>query len=182
MATAYFDIETKYLFDEVGGKRNLDKLGLAVACVIVDDKEAQFYEEEDTDELFEVLSSADLIVGHNVISFDYPVLDSYAQFKVSGKYSQKTFDTLRELYKVTGVRIGLQDLAHRNLGQSKTGEARMMPHLWRDGEHEIVKQYCANDVVLVRDLYLHGKKNGRIFYTFKRRGVPLGIREVVVKW
>ncbi len=183
MVTAYFDIETKYLFDEVGGQQNLTRLGLSVACVILEGSdEPYFYEEEDTDGLFTALSEADLIIGHNIIGFDYPVLDVYADFNVPRKFRKKTFDTLYELYKVTGRRIGLQDLGHRNLGRGKTGEAAMMPHLWRDGQYELVKNYCANDVRLVRDIYLHGKNTGRMSYTDKRRGVLLGIREVPVKW
>jgi DEAD/DEAH box helicase domain-containing protein len=183
MVTAYFDIETKYLFDEVGGYENMTKLGLSVACLILDDSDdPAFYEEKDIEDLFDALSQADLIVGHNIIGFDYPVLDAYASFNVPGRYKKKTFDTLHELYKVTGRRIGLQDLGHRNLGRGKTGEAVMMPHLWRDGQHDLVKEYCANDVRLVRDIFLHGKNTGHITYTDKRRGVLLGIREVPVKW
>lgn len=182
MPTAYFDIETKYLFHEVGGRRHLDRLGLAVAGLIVDEGACRFYTEENVDELFKALKEADVIVGHNVLRFDYPVLDRYAPFHVHSEFKDKTFDTLHELYKVTGKHIGLADLGHLNLGRGKTGEAVMMPHLWRRGEHELVKQYCANDVELVRDIYHHGKKHGTFTYTHKSRGVPIGVREVRVKW
>lgn len=182
VSTAFFDIETKYLFHEVGGHQHMHKLGLAVAGLIIDGGPCAFYTEDNVSELFEALRSVDRIVGHNVLRFDYPVLDPYADFHVPGAFQAKTLDTLHELYEVTGHYIALDDLAHRTLGRGKTGEARMMPLLWREGKCDEVKKYCANDVELVRDIYHHARRTGRVVYTEKRRGVLLGIREVAVTW
>lgn len=182
MSTAFFDLETKYLFHEVGGRGKLEELGLAVAGLIVNEDSIHFYEEENVDELFEALHRADLIVGHNLLSFDYPVLNPYASFDIYKEYSGKTLDTLQEIEKITGIRVSLDDLAQHNLGRGKSGDPTRMPILWREGDFETVKQYCANDVELVRDLYLYAKQHGRLAYTHKEYGMVIGIKEVEVGW
>lgn len=182
MSTAYFDIETKYLFQEVGGREKPEKLGLAVAGLVVDEDAIRFYEEENVEDLFEALSRADLIVGHNLLSFDYQVLNPYASFDVLRKYSDKTLDTLREIEAKSGIRVSLDDLARHNLGRGKSGDPARMPLLWREGNFETVKRYCANDVELIRDLHLYAKQHGKLAYTHKEYGMIVGIKEVEVNW
>lgn len=76
MKTVFFDLETQYTFQELGmDKQNRDptKLKLAVAGTLYN-KEHMFFEEGQTQELFDILNQADLIVGHNLLRFDYLVL------------------------------------------------------------------------------------------------------------
>ena len=71
----YFDLETQKSADEVGGWGNIHKMKLAVG---VDwdsiDQDYFVYEEKDAKTLVEKLRTADLVIGFNVIGFDYTVL------------------------------------------------------------------------------------------------------------
>lgn len=178
---AFLDIETKYLFDEVE-KGRVDLLGLAVAGLAVNDSSITFYEEENVEDLFKALHGADLIVGHNLLSFDYRVLNPYASFDLPQLYCHKTLDTLREIENLTGRRVSLDDLARHNLGRSKSADPRRMPIWWREGRFDEVKSYCANDVEIVRDIYLHGRRHGRLTYTHKEGGILVGLKDVEVGW
>ena len=80
MNTVFFDVETQRSFDEVGGRRNIRKLGLAVAVTYSSaGSEFRHYKEADVDALVAELMEADLVVGFNVLSFDYEVLRAYTK-------------------------------------------------------------------------------------------------------
>lgn len=181
MATGFFDLETKYLFSEVGGRYPEDtqtcKLGLAVAGLIVDDEPIKFYEESEVEHLINNLKKLDTLVGHNVISFDYLVLKPYTQSGLT-ELNAKTIDTMRILYKKTNRLLGLSHLAEMNFGVKKTEDPLKIPGMWRAGEKEKVKSYLANDVEMVKRLYLHGK-NRPIRYLHKELNE---IREIQVEW
>ncbi len=184
MTTGYFDIETQYLFNEVGGRGNLDKLRLSVACLIVDDESPEFYEEPQAVELLERLEEFDLIVGHNLIRFDYPVLNAYVDYNVARRLSPKTMDTLAWIYANTNYRVSLNNLARNNIGEAKSGYGGDMPRLWREGKKDEVKMYCAHDVELTKGIYLAGKQNGYIMFS---RRLPDGSYEnepvkLLVNW
>ncbi len=174
MPTGYFDIETQYLFDEVGGRENLDKLRLSVACLIIDEEPPVFFEEGDVHGLLDELSGLDLIVGHNLLRFDYPVLAPYVDYDVTRRLAPKTTDTLLDIYNKTGIRVSLNNLARNNIGFFKSGAAKDMPALWRAGHKDLVKKYCANDVELTKGIYLFGRQNGYVHFTKKSYGDPTG--------
>lgn len=165
MTTGFFDIETQYLFGEVGGFKNTDKLRLSVACLIVDDEPPMFYEEENATELLDDLSGMDVIVGHNVLRFDYVVLNPYVDYDVVKRLAPKTQDTLQMIYRDTKIRVSLNNLAKNNVGSVKSGSGADMPKLWREGKKDVVKEYCAHDVELTKAVYLFGKENGYVNFT-----------------
>ena len=70
--TVCVDVETKYLADEVGGWGNIHKMELAVAVTYsaADDVFRHFTAERVAD-LVATLQAADLVVGFNVLRFDY---------------------------------------------------------------------------------------------------------------
>ena len=69
--TVFFDLETKYLADEVGGWGNIHKMELAVAVTYsTADADFHSYTEEQAAELVDELRRADLVVGFNVRRFD----------------------------------------------------------------------------------------------------------------
>ena len=165
MSTGYFDIETQYLFDEVGGFENVDKLRLAVACLIIDDDLPLFYEENEVPEMLATLAGLDTIVGHNLLRFDYLVLNPYVDFDIVRRLAPSTVDTLHLFYRDTNIRVSLNNLARNNVGGVKSGSAVDMPRFWREGRRDEVKSYCAHDVELTKAVYLFGKQNGYVNFT-----------------
>ncbi len=73
-----FDLETQYTADEVGGWRNIRDMRLAVA-VTYDASMGVYrdYAEQEVDHLIAALRGADLVIGYNVLRFDYEVLRAY---------------------------------------------------------------------------------------------------------
>ena len=68
----YFDLETKYSAEEVGGWENIEDMGMSVG-VIWDSVDQQFsvYLDHQTNELVEHCKSSDQIVGFNHVGSDF---------------------------------------------------------------------------------------------------------------
>ncbi len=185
MNIIFFDLETQYLFQELGMKdhqsRDPAKLKLAVAGLLAN-KQPFFFEENQVKELLKALNQADLIVGHNLFGFDYLVLQSYFQQDIIKTLQNKTFDIMRELDKATGCWISLDDLCKRNTGWTKNIDTMKIPKLWRDGQHQEVKDYLLNDLKMTEAIFNHAKKVKSLKYEHKEYGKSLGEKEVRVKW
>src|SRR3989344_6316687 len=195
MKIGFFDLETKYLFEEMDPsypamsswdkKKRADtlisKIGLATACIITDGSKPETFtfDEGNEKELMEALNGYDRIVGHNVLKFDYPVLSSHFNGDILAHYAPKTLDTFEELKKATPDQwVGLDDLAQLNLGRKKTEDSKKIPSMWRAGKKPEVRAYCENDVQLLKDVYYYGKEHGKLKYTKKDYGRGIGIEEV----
>lgn len=129
MNWVYFDVETERSAEEVGGWRNIEQLGLAVAvsCAMRDDatrdestnddlKDADLmggnkvepvfktFRREEVDDLLKELQSADCVVGFNTRGFDFRVLQPFANFDLR---ALPNFDLMLDLKAIAGFRPGL---------------------------------------------------------------------------
>ena len=88
----YFDIETKYLADEVGGWDKSAEMGISVATSY-DSGTGQYYsfEESNISELIDQILNTGLVVGFNQLRFDYRVLFAYSD---ADFWSVPSFDML----------------------------------------------------------------------------------------
>lgn len=165
----YLDLETQFLADEVGGWGNIPDMKIAIVC-IYSSREDKFYSfaEKQVPELIEKLKEATLIVGFNIINFDYRVIQPYTDFNLS---ALKTYDILTEVYKKLGYRVSLQNFAEATLGSSKSADGVQSVEWYRAGEIQKVIDYCQQDVKVTRDLYLKLKKNGFLSYRDIKSGV-----------
>ncbi len=170
MKIAFFDIETKWLIGDIKGKKRIDsredclpELGLAVAGISINQGKVEFFMEDAVDDMIKRLLDVDMIVGHNVLDFDYHVIRPYIGDKIK-ELIPKTFDTLKELCKITGDKtgLGLDSLSRANFNVCKTHDSLSIPKMWRDGNHKEVKRYLENDVDMTRKLFYHGCKKGSI--------------------
>lgn len=154
------DLETKYSFDEVGGRGNTHKLGVTVA-VVYDYASATFkiYEEHELGQLENLLLDASLVIGFNHRKFDVPVLQPYMSTTLS---QLPMFDLLESLQETLGYRIGLDNVAQATLGCGKTGHGLDAIEYYRTGRMEELKAYCQEDVRITRDVYEFGLKHGYI--------------------
>ena len=183
----YLDIETQYLMTDFPGgwknDENYKKIKIAVLGTLCNDKYRTFGE-KDIDKLDEELQSADLVVGHNIMKFDYTVLKHYVPKEYIEPLRKKSFDTMLEFSKFTGNSswVSLDDLATRNFGMAKTHDSATIPKMWRDGHHDEVKSYLLNDLKMTEAVYLHGKKGGKFKFEYKNYGESFGEREVFIKW
>ena len=172
-----FDLETQRSFDEVGGRQNLQQLGISVA-VLYDSRndETVAFREPELDRLVEYLQTAPLVVGFNVLKFDYPVLQPYTDFRLN---SLPTVDLLHHIHQRLGWRVSLDNLGRTTLKAPKSASGLQAIAWFREGEWQKLIKYCEDDVLLTRDLYLFGKQHGYVkFWDGKQRFE----RKLAVNW
>jgi len=178
----YFDLETQKSAEEVGGWGNIHKMGMTVG-VVWDSLDQEFftYEVKDVHQLVEKLRTADLVIGFNILRFDYTVLQPYIEsdFDLLGEIN--TFDMLDDIHKRLHFRLSLKHLAQHTLSEDKADGAESGLYaleLYKNGEIGKLIRYCQKDVEITRDLFLFGEKHGHVKYQ-SRSGKPL---ELPVNW
>lgn len=159
-AVLVFDLETQKSFEEAGGRNATRQLGMSVGVVysFQDDQFHVFYE-GNVDKLVMLLLEADLVVGFNLLAFDYEVLRGYRNFSKE----PKTLDIMVDLQRKLSFRPKLDSVVQATLGISKTADGLQALRWYREGRLDLIAQYCQDDVRLTRDLYLYGKRHGRVF-------------------
>ncbi|MBI4382702.1 MAG: ribonuclease H-like domain-containing protein [Nitrospinae bacterium] len=167
--TLFFDLETQKSAGEVGGWSNSHLMKLAVG-VVWDSREKEYFTflEDQADQLAQKLRSADLVVGFNVIGFDYSVLQPYASFDL---HEINTFDMLIDVHKKLGFRVSLNHLAQHTLKAEKSADGLLSLQWYKEGKIDKIVEYCKKDVEITRDLFLFGEKNGFVNYESRDRGV-----------
>ena len=172
----YFDLETQKSADDVGGWGNIHKMKLAVGVVWDSiDQDYFVYEEKDAKTLVEKLRTADLVIGFNVIGFDYTVLQPYSDFDLQ---EINTFDMLVDVKKLLNVRLSLNHLAQHTLNAKKSADGLISLQWYKEGKIDKIIHYCKQDVEITRDLYLYGEEHGHVNYQ-SRSGNPL---QLEVNW
>lgn len=160
------DVETQRSAEEVGGWHNAHLMRLAVA-VVYDSLEKRFecFTEKEIHDLLRRLRACDLVVGYNLIRFDYAVLRGYGAEDLS---TLPTLDLLADLHAKLGFRISLGHLAEQTLGAVKTADGLASLRWWREGLVEKVMDYCRQDVDITRRLFEHGVTQRHVI--FETRG------------
>ena len=158
----YFDLETQKSADDVGGWGNIHKMKLAVGVVWDSiDQDYFVYEEKDAKTLVEKLRTADLVIGFNVIGFDYTVLQPYSDFDLQ---EINTFDMLVDVKKLLNFRLSLNHLAQHTLNAKKSADGLISLQWYKEGKIDKIIHYCKQDVEITRDLYLYGEEHGYVNY------------------
>jgi len=159
------DLETRRSAQEVGGWGNASRMG--ISCVVVYDSKGDCFEEylgDDIPRLTDHLKSLDLVVGFNVSRFDYSVLKGNSSFDF---HSLPTLDMLTEIHTRLGYRLSLDHLGENTLGIRKSADGLMALAWWKEGKIREIVDYCRQDVIVTRDLYLFGRKNGYLLFKNK---------------
>jgi DEAD/DEAH box helicase domain-containing protein len=170
--TILFDLETLRGASDVGGWTNIHRMGLAlgVLCHLEDGHFEVFFEGQ-IHELVASLRRASLVVGFNSRRFDYRVLSGYT----GEDYSRllPTLDLLEDVTRRIGFRVGMGHLAQETLGLGKSADGLQSLRWVREGRMDLVEEYCKKDVEILRDLYLHGRRERCLFYRDRQRDVRL---------
>jgi DEAD/DEAH box helicase domain-containing protein len=159
------DIETRRSAAEVGGWNRAEKMGVSCA-VLYDSQSGQFhdYSQDQVEEMCRHLSRMDLVVGFNLIRFDYKVLAGLSDFDF---YRLPTLDILMKVHEILGYRLSLDHLAQNTLGAKKSADGLMALQWWQQGEMDKIIEYCTQDVRVTRDLYRFGRDNRFLIFTNK---------------
>lgn len=168
--TVLFDVETLRAASEVGGWKGARRMGMALAVALeLETNTFHVFREPQARELVDLLESAALVVGYNVLRFDYAVLSAYSGGVLLEDLT--TLDLLAELQRSSGVRASLDRVARATLGRGKSGNGLQSLEWVRQGRLDLVEEYCRRDVELLRDLYLFGRQTGYVLVPAKAGAV-----------
>jgi len=173
----YFDLETQRTANDAGGWSKKSEMGMSLGVTYSTKLgEYRIYSESRVNELVDQLIRADLVVGFNVINFDYAVLMAYTAYDLP--HLCPTLDMLVEIEKKLGHRLGLDAVASASLGVGKTGDGLDAIRWWREGKLLEIAEYCCFDVKCTKLVHEFGLTNKRLFYDdrFQQR------RSVDVDW
>ena len=179
-----FDLETQRSAAEVGGWNKAHMMGMSIG-VVWDSHEQKCitYFEENVDGLIEHLQKADLVVGFNIIGFDYTVLRGYSKFDFK---ELNTLDILREIHGRLRYRVSLDSVGKATLDAAKSADGLMALKWYKEGRLDLIEAYCRKDVELTRDLFYYALEHSYLLFDRKSEGrmrIPLDwkLEELVAK-
>jgi DEAD/DEAH box helicase domain-containing protein len=159
----YFDLETQRLANDVGGWDRKQDMGMSIGVTYSTKKGGYtIYPEGRVDELIRELIEADVVVGYNVLNFDYAVLMGYTVLDLTEQLA--TLDMLVEVEKVVGARLPLETLAKATLGVGKIAHGLDAVKWWREGRVMEIAEYCCFDVKVTKLVHEYAAKHGELYY------------------
>ena len=163
-----FDLETQLSAAEVGGwdKAELMRISCGIAWCSLEDRFITYFEHQ-IDDLIRLLQKADLVVGFNILGFDYKVLRGYSNYDFR---HLNTLDILRDVHSHLNYRVSLHSLATATLDAEKSADGLQALRWWKEGRLDLIEKYCQHDVELTRDLFRHGLENGFLLFDRKDKG------------
>ncbi|MEI7732967.1 MAG: ribonuclease H-like domain-containing protein [Verrucomicrobiota bacterium] len=173
----YFDLETKNSFDDVGGRNNMRALRVSIGVTYSSATgEYHIFDEHHVNDLIEELRRADLVVGYNILGFDYEVLIGHnVLFDPS---TLPSLDLMADLAVQFKFRPSLDAVANATLGVEKTSDGLQAIRWYREGKLLEIAEYCCYDVKLTRMIHEYGRYHGQL-YVVDRNNVK---RSAPVKW
>jgi hypothetical protein len=177
----YFDLETQRLANDVGGWDRKQDMGMSVGVTYSTAKGGYtIYPENRVDELIKELVEADLVVGYNVLNFDYAVLMGYTILDLVEQLV--TLDLLVEVEKIVGARLPLESLAKATLGVGKIAHGLDAVKWWREGRVMEIAEYCCFDVKVTKMVHEYAEAHGELYYVDRfdrRQHIPLNLKNFV---
>ena len=157
------DLYTKKSYDDVGGKKGLDKMGIAIAGLFsYSSTDIVYYNQENIDELLKELFSSSLIVGFNLRKFILKILSSFSTKELS---SINSLDILEQLRKKLCFKPTIEGLFYGTLNENKEIQnLNYIPSLYKQGKSEVIKAHCEKNILDVKKLYDYGRSKGYIYY------------------
>lgn len=195
MSVLAIDLETKNYSYDIGGWGNTHMFQVSTVCTW-DGNTGTIYIDEPVDslqksgysikpisqlkyDLDDHLEKGGKLLGHNIVSFDLPVLKNALDIYCIKKYMDKKayIDTSRDIASITGERFTLSNLVTKTLGDDKTMTSADAPMVWKNGGYSEVAEYCLKDCELVYDLWKYGQKNSFVkgYSIEKEEEVELGV-------
>lgn len=158
-----FDLQTKRSFDDVGGKKAIDQMGISVAGLYdYSTEKLTLYEEEKINSLIKELLSSTLVIGINLKRFNYKVLTAFSQNDFN---KLKSLDILDYFKKKLSFKPSFEGLFNGTLSINKIPKNEIyVPRLYKHGKIDEIRALCEENIVDLKKFYDFGRKKGHIFY------------------
>ena len=170
----YFDLETQKSAEEVGGWNHISKMQMSIGVTFsTASGDYRIFGEKQVGDLLADLQRADLVVGFNVLRFDYEVLHGYTTFDLR---QLPTLDMMVELQNTLNHRLSLDSIATATFGVEKTAEGMQAIRWFKDGRLAEIAEYCCYDVKLTKLVHEYGQRHRQLHYhdrIGKKRIVPV---------
>ncbi len=162
----YFDLETQRTANDAGGWDRKRDMGMSIGVTYSTKLgEYRIYQERNVEELIQQLIRADLVVGFNVINFDYEVLMGYTILDLPDQC--RTLDMIVTVEEKLGHRVKLDSLASASLGVGKTADGLDALKWWKEGRILDIAEYCCFDVKVTRMVHEYGVTHKKCLYLDK---------------
>jgi DEAD/DEAH box helicase domain-containing protein len=172
----YFDLETQRSAADVGGWDRKRDMKMSVGVTFsTGDGQYRIYDEAHVNDLVKQLMRADLVVGFNIINFDYEVLAGYSPLDLR---ATPTLDLMADLETKLGHRVSLDAVAKATLAAPKIADGLQALRWWKEGKMMQIAEYCCFDVKITKELHEYGQRHGEVHFIDR-----LGQKRIVkVKW
>lgn len=172
----YFDLETQKSAAEVGGWSRKAEMKMSIGVTFSTKLgEYKIYDEAHVQDLIKQLTRADLVVGFNIINFDYGVLHGYSPLDLT---ATPTCDLMVDLEAKIGFRPSLDMVAKATLQAPKSADGLQALRWWKEGKLLEIAEYCCFDVKITKEVHEYGHAHGEVFYNDR-----LGRKQAVkIKW
>ena len=158
----YFDLETQQSAEEVGGWDKISAMKMSVGVTYSTARgDYLIYGERDAQDLIRELQRADLVVGFNILRFDYEVLHGYTPMDLT---QVPTLDMLVYLSDKLGHRLSLDSIATATFGLEKTAEGLQAIEWFKQGKMAEIAEYCCFDVKLTKLVHEYGQAQRQLHY------------------
>ena len=158
----YFDLETQKSAEEVGGWEHISRMRMSVGVTYSAAQGGyKIYGEKQASELINDLQRARLVVGFNILRFDYEVLHGYTSFDLR---QLPTLDMMVKLADTLRHRLSLDAIATATFGLEKTAEGMQAIQWYREGKLLQIAEYCCYDVKLTRLVHEYGLRHHQLHY------------------
>ncbi len=162
----YFDLETQKSADEVGGWDKIRDMRMSVGVTYSTARgDYKIYGEAQVNDLIKELQRADLVVGFNILRFDYEVLLGHNTF--FDHQQIPTLDMLVEIQNTLQHRLSLDSIANATFGLEKTAEGLQAIEWFKQGKLVEIAEYCCFDVKLTKLVHEYGAQHKQLHYTNK---------------
>ena len=167
------------------GWDDIPNMGISVLGIYIgwEDRYCVFMDHCDT--VFNLFSSADVLVGFNSVKFDNQVIINTWGEEWKGALfndSAINFDILRETWKEIGANpdifnvathggYSLNSMSGMNLLESKRGYGGIAGVLWQQGSYDKVINYCLDDVAKTTKLFNRIRRDGYLLNPKKENSI-----------
>ncbi len=158
----YFDLETQKSAEQVGGWDQISRMGLSVGVTFSTARGGYaIYGEAHVGELLADLQRADLVIGFNILRFDYEVLHGYTPLDLR---QLPTLDLMVDLQTTLQHRLSLDAIATATFGLEKTADGMQALDWFREGRLLDIAEYCCYDVKLTKLVHEYGQHHRQLHY------------------